>query len=90
MDMKAVRPFAWLAVVCASVAAGWYIDCDYTGHSVTQRSVKGNCLFLAGGSDSSLPVANGAVGVHCKAITTANINDFREQLRRRLDVKEES
>jgi ribose transport system substrate-binding protein len=34
----------------------------------------------------SLPVANGAVGVHCKAITKDNIDKFREQLRQRLEA----
>jgi ribose transport system substrate-binding protein len=32
----------------------------------------------------SLPVANGAVGVHCRAITKDNIGEFREQLNKRL------
>ena len=32
----------------------------------------------------SLPVGNGAVGVHCRAVTKDNIDDFREQLSKRL------
>jgi len=32
----------------------------------------------------SLPIANGAVGVHCRAITKNNIGEFREQLSKRL------
>ena len=36
------------------------------------------------GSFLSLPVANGAVGVHCRAVTKDNIDQFREQLSKRL------
>lgn len=36
------------------------------------------------GSFLSLPVANGAVGVHCRAITKDNIDQFRDQLSKRL------
>jgi len=32
----------------------------------------------------SLPIANGAVGVHCQAITKDNIGEFREQFNKRL------
>lgn len=34
----------------------------------------------------SLPIASGAVGVHCRAITESNIDEFRAQLRQRLDA----
>lgn len=34
----------------------------------------------------SLPVANGAVGVHCRPITQNNIAEFREQLSKRLEA----
>jgi ribose transport system substrate-binding protein len=32
----------------------------------------------------SLPVGNGAVGVHCRAVTKNNIDEFRKQLSKRL------
>lgn len=34
----------------------------------------------------SLPIGGGAVGVHCRAITKANVDEFRNQLRQRLDT----
>jgi len=34
----------------------------------------------------SLPISNGAVGVHCKAITKDNLAHFREQLSSRLEA----
>ena len=34
----------------------------------------------------SLPVASGAVGVHCKAITMFNVGEFREQFGKRLQA----
>lgn len=33
----------------------------------------------------SLPIGGGAVGVHCRAITKLNVDEFRNQLRQRLD-----
>ena len=33
----------------------------------------------------SLPIGGGAVGVHCRAITKSNIDEFRKQLSQRLD-----
>jgi hypothetical protein len=38
----------------------------------------------------SLPVSNGAVGVHCKAITKNNLAKFRTQLSTRLEANKSS